>query len=570
MRIPRSGRAAAAPGPGERGHLRASVDDVVAEVLASSPVEVAVRSTGWAAASSSSPDPTTVTVPDHLGPGLSRLLGEALRNVARHSGTDSAELEVEGLPEHLVVRVVDHGRGLPVPLAEGFGMGRSIRGVAADLDAEVHLRDTPGGGATVEVRVPLLARPAAAPPGPRDLRAGLGARMVRTYDDTVSFSGGTISLVRAIAWPQGAVWAYLAARYSLRCPDPVPLLLLAAALAVLTALVARRLERRAPTTGWLAGTALALVAAEVVGLVLLPPGAMLDYRSWSVGSVAVPVMILCVFLPLWLGVLVALPHLLVVLAVASADPSLTLGRFPVGSSNAAASTAVLGMAVGLLLRRTTKQARADQDRLEAAESALLAREARSTIASLHLDHTLREVVPWLERVARGEVPVGDDATRSRARTLALEVRDDLYAPGLLRPAARDAVSGARGRGARIEIGAGLPTGPGTAPAGELLRVLAAQVDAGAKVTLSPAGRGQARLVVVPPLEDPVLAGLRRTLAEDSVLSVDADAFRTVVVLSTGTAYADLGDPGEVDEVVRTSAAGGAPGSGGTTSTTGLR
>ncbi len=73
-----------------------------------------------------------------------RVAQEALTNVARHSGSDRAELSVRGRPGQLVLTVSDEGRGLP----EGDQPGAGIRGMrerAALIGARLAVGTPPNG-----------------------------------------------------------------------------------------------------------------------------------------------------------------------------------------------------------------------------------------------------------------------------------------------------------------------------------------------------------------------------------------------------------------------------------------
>jgi two-component system sensor histidine kinase UhpB len=63
-----------------------------------------------------------------------RVTQEALTNVARHSGSDHAEVNRATDDGHLVLTVIDHGRGLPANHVPGAGM-RGMRERAALIGA---------------------------------------------------------------------------------------------------------------------------------------------------------------------------------------------------------------------------------------------------------------------------------------------------------------------------------------------------------------------------------------------------------------------------------------------------
>jgi two-component system, NarL family, sensor histidine kinase UhpB len=84
-----------------------------------------------------------------------RVAQEALTNVARHSGSDRAELSLEPHDSQVVLTVRDHGRGL----ANGGPSGSGVRGMrerAGLVGAALEIHDArPGPGTEVRLRVPI-------------------------------------------------------------------------------------------------------------------------------------------------------------------------------------------------------------------------------------------------------------------------------------------------------------------------------------------------------------------------------------------------------------------------------
>jgi two-component system sensor histidine kinase UhpB len=84
-----------------------------------------------------------------------RVAQEALTNVARHSGSDRADLTVEADAHTLRLTVRDYGRGLP----EGYtGDGTGVRGMrerAGLIGAELEIGRPARGGAGTELRLEL-------------------------------------------------------------------------------------------------------------------------------------------------------------------------------------------------------------------------------------------------------------------------------------------------------------------------------------------------------------------------------------------------------------------------------
>jgi two-component system, NarL family, sensor histidine kinase UhpB len=83
-----------------------------------------------------------------------RVAQEALTNVARHSGSKTAELSLQRIDGEMVLTVLDNGKGL-VTEQPGSGI-RGMRERAALVGATLEIRNrNPGGGTEVRLRVPV-------------------------------------------------------------------------------------------------------------------------------------------------------------------------------------------------------------------------------------------------------------------------------------------------------------------------------------------------------------------------------------------------------------------------------
>ena len=108
---------------------------------------------------------------------LERVLANIIANACRYSPpgrkvrVDAAYLPTEDRP-HVQIRVIDHGAGVAdqdkqamfapfqrlgdVPAGSGLGLGLAVaRGLAEAVDVEITTEDTPGGGLTMTLAVPL-------------------------------------------------------------------------------------------------------------------------------------------------------------------------------------------------------------------------------------------------------------------------------------------------------------------------------------------------------------------------------------------------------------------------------
>ncbi len=128
-------------------------------------------------------------------PGLlERVIANITFNAVRYSpaGRNVRLLAGEVTDErgrHVQIRIVDHGPGVPVaqrdtmfapfqrlgdiPQGSGVGLGLAVaRGLADAVDATIEVDDTPGGGLTMIVTVPVAGvAEQARPPGADQLSA---------------------------------------------------------------------------------------------------------------------------------------------------------------------------------------------------------------------------------------------------------------------------------------------------------------------------------------------------------------------------------------------------------------
>lgn len=444
-----------------------------------------------------------------------RAVREALHNVARHSGVETAEVHLNLTGDALEVLVVDHGTGRPEAFTLGYGTTRSILGAVADAGGSAELRTTPGGGTTVHLRLPLPAR----------IRR---SALAQSYDLTLR-AAASARPIQSITWPMAVVWTYMAGRYSFQWPEPAISLLLAVAYVIATLLVVGRIMQRPPTVPWLVVVLAGLLALNALSLVLAPDGSLLDYRSWTMGFLAVPWVALGLVLPTRVAIAVHAPHPLLILIAARVDPELTAGAVPWGSLNAVLATPIAAIVLGRLLRRIGRRIEREEGEAARLSAERAARRSIAVVQSLHLDHTRRTVVPWLTAIGHGEAdPLAPEAS-DRARLLAAEVRDDLYAPGFFDATLREQVTAFRRRGGRLTLRPGFPPGVATRGVGHLLTQLLTGLDASHLITVTPhyAGPGepgQVRFAIVPPAPHDVRCSL-----DDC--DVQSDGFRTVAVIT---------------------------------------
>ena len=95
-----------------------------------------------------------VQVPNELVEDLGRIVREATTNAVRHGAAQHLRARLALDHGVTVLTVTDDGVGFrPGDVSGGYGL-RSMRGRAAAMGGELHVRSAPGEGTTVEVRLP--------------------------------------------------------------------------------------------------------------------------------------------------------------------------------------------------------------------------------------------------------------------------------------------------------------------------------------------------------------------------------------------------------------------------------
>jgi signal transduction histidine kinase len=98
-------------------------------------------------------------IPAELSLCLFRITQEGLRNIKRHSGTNSAEVRLEGIEGQLHLSVTDRGKGFdvndPSPL-KGIGI-RSMEERSRSVGGHIAIHSRPMEGTRIEVWLPLSA-----------------------------------------------------------------------------------------------------------------------------------------------------------------------------------------------------------------------------------------------------------------------------------------------------------------------------------------------------------------------------------------------------------------------------
>lgn len=183
-------------------------------------------------------------------------------------------------------------------------------------------------------------------------------------------------------------------------------------------------------------------------------GALLDYRSWSVGFSAAPLVLLVFFLPVPVGAVILVGQMLIVVLAAVLSPSLSDGNFPHGSVNAPVTGPLAALILGFLVRRTNRKAAIRTAQATSLEHAGLLEEARARAVAIYFEYSRDIVRPWLEAVAHGHLDPFSPVVRNGAHLLAVAARDDLYAPGFFDDALCRSVARFREAGGIVELRSG--------------------------------------------------------------------------------------------------------------------
>ena len=446
---------------------------------------------------------------------LGRALAEGLRNAARHGGVQDVTLRVSADRRDLRVELLDRGRGPGTTLRPGFGLLESVARPMAEIGGRSTLLPRPGGGAALVLTLPREQRS----PG----------RLHHAHGLTTAGLGPVQTLSRAVAFPLGIAWCVIALHSVQQVPSSWPGLVVGLGWLTVTAMVVRQSERGSPRPDWVAAIACATVVLQVAGIALLPAGAMLDFRSWSIGMSALPLVVFVLSLPLPVAGVVLLSHILIVLGAAAVSPGLTAGLVPWGSLNAVITCPVPSMVLGSLIRRQGRALGEQHEREFTLEHRRAIEEWHATMTDLYFAHVRTEVLPWLEEVADGTRPADGPETLSQARLLAVSARDDLYAPGFFDDSLRADVAHFRSRGGAVELRAGLVPGGYDRPIGRVLRGLL-PVSAGRRIIVSPPvpPEQHVRISVVPAPHEGDLQRLREVSAPG--FESDVDAFRAVLLV----------------------------------------
>jgi signal transduction histidine kinase len=98
-----------------------------------------------------------IPLPGNIALCLYRIVQEALRNVIKHSGAESARVEFKGSPDELTLRISDDGMGFdPESARTRRGLGLlSMRERLRQVDGTISFGRSEPTGTRIDVRIPF-------------------------------------------------------------------------------------------------------------------------------------------------------------------------------------------------------------------------------------------------------------------------------------------------------------------------------------------------------------------------------------------------------------------------------
>jgi signal transduction histidine kinase len=387
---------------GQLGTVMGEVDLVesLRQVVVRSPLRLTVTA------------PAELAVPAPVATALGHATQEALTNVVRHAGVDSAELRVCGDDRSVVVEIADDGVGFDPasPRTHTHGVDGSLieRMIRAGGQAVVTSR--PGAGTTVR-----LSWATQSAHGSPTISAGaISANL--TWTLRLAAAGAGQIVLYGLNLPKlVANWH----AYSSAWVQVVAFILFTLVL-LLVAAFARRWQ---PMGRWRWSLPVAVLLATMAATGDVPPESRLGIAHWTAADATWTVVLMAMECRLVTFVLlIAVQHLVMFGQVAlggDAEPGIA------GVVNATLMVVSYQLAVGLLsavLRRTAGAA------AEVTHSDEQLRTAEAVSAQLHRDRTeryadlRRTAAPLLAGLAAGELDPADDVVRRACAVEAARMR----------------------------------------------------------------------------------------------------------------------------------------------------
>ncbi|WFE29305.1 ATP-binding protein [Solwaraspora sp. WMMD791] len=355
--------------------------------------------------------PDRLSLPAADAVALSRSVREALTNVARHAGTDRAEVRADQSPDQVTVSIIDRGVGFdPAQVRpDRYGVTRSLAERMTRIGGQARIDARPGHGTTVTLTCP------------------------RTVSEVV----GTDQDVIAASFQRGLRWAVVVLSLAILLLLDLPRLLASreaytslwpqlltwAGLTAVTLVVGVATWRDRPLGRWRLPLLALVFGLSALATSSVRPAYLLGPAHWSEGDAG------------WQVVLLMLDtRVAAFAAVLAAQYLMTFGQAALAGEAAlsvagavSATWAVLAfqLAIAMIAAVLRAMATSSAKALGAAEQV---RTAEAVARHLHADRTDRmsalaaTAVPLLDGLARDELDPGDEAVRRSCAAEAARMR----------------------------------------------------------------------------------------------------------------------------------------------------
>ncbi len=362
---------------------------------------------------------------------------EALRNVVRHAGVDTATVRVSGGPADVTIEVIDDGVGFDLAAARGFGLDVSVRSRVAEVGGTTEIVSAVGEGTTV--RLHWAASPRAA----------------RTNASRWLALKLAVTDLRIIVWgyPLFLMLGQVAMLAAHPGPRPAASHGLGLAVLVLSGLLLRRAVRAPLSTPLVWICVVAPPPVVLLGLSLAEPGALLGFESWIVGMCEAPLVVLALVGPVWAVVGGAVLYTGAVLGWAAHDATLVPTEVLAVATQPALHALIFLLAAFAITRVGGVATRTREELTREVLHDQRIRLRRDYLTE-RLGEAEFEVRSLLSEVADGSADPTDPAVARQAGMLAQRLRDELTAPGALDPVARVLVDHARWSGTSVALRTG--------------------------------------------------------------------------------------------------------------------
>ncbi len=388
---------------------------------------------------------TTPELPGQVEDAIVGATAEALRNTLRHAPGSTVVVQVETNKKGVWVRVRDNGPGMGEGTRAGFGLTHSINERMLEVDGTVSVKTDPNTG--TEIGLNWYPKP----------EGGL-------HDALVDMVGRPRRLVGLFALPLMLGSWYLVFRYGLQDGSKTVTFAVAITTSVIAvAVITAAGTRWVPLIGVVAMVCLPILNA--IGLANAGDGAVLSFRSWSIGMTGNVALAMAASLPPTWPLFAAIGISATTWWAAVVDPTVS----PIEAIGAILQTlffTVAGLLVArsiLLAWRGTSQA-FDLARHSRAE-ALLA--AVNELSRAEQAERLGDDLGDFLAAAAVDLDLADPKVKREASVLAARVRDELEQPGAWPAAVREELDSARRRGAIVVVRSTAPA-PWPAQANRLI------------------------------------------------------------------------------------------------------